>query len=511
MECKVTTASAAMNEVFCDTVVEQPIETEFTLPDYCPDIGKILKCRAVPGIVMRSINGEQLNIEGMVKLEVIYVDGRDKHLRCCEHSLPFTVKLPLSGCPENAAASVSVQTEYVNCRAVSQRRVDIRGALSVHVRASAQNTVSVISDAEGAGVRVRRRNTPVSTCAGRTQSAFTISESLELSDGKPPIASVVRSSASLRLNECKPIANKLIVKGEAAVRVVYTAEPEGRVEAMEYTLPFNQFLDMPGADDECMTDCRLEVSSMDIGLRTDPDGEYRRMSVDIRAFADVTAYRNAELSVISDAYSVECELDTERRYMNFERFCGCFSAQAAAEAGLDAGRELAQVLDSWCEPVKVSAEVSGGKAHVSGKMQLCAIARCDDGDCEFIEKTVPFECDTAVPDNIENGRAVSNVSVRSCNYTMLGASKINVRAELAAEVSLYDGVQLQCVSSIVPDTGRLKKRGSEPALVVYFAEAGEELWDIARELNASVETIQSENDISELRLAEDRMLLISVR
>ncbi len=511
MECNVTETRVAVNEVVYEASVEQPVETDFTLPDYCPDIGKILKCRAEPGITQRTISGDKLNLEGVTKLSIIYVDGRDKHIRCCEHELPFTAKIPLGVAAENATASVRMQIEYINCRAVSQRRIDIRGAFSMHIRVTAPSAGCIISDAEGAGVRVRRHNAEVSTCVGRTQTAFVISESLELSDGKPPVASIIRSSAVIQNAECKTIANKLIVKGEAALKIVYNTEPEGRIEAMEYVLPFSQFLDMAGVDDGCATCCSLEIIGREIGLRTDSDGEYRRMSVDIRAVADVTAYRSGEISVVSDAYSVDCELETERKFLDFERYCGEYTARATADMTAESDRELVQILDSWCEAEEIASDVKNNNVHLSGKLHACSIVKCGDDDCDYIEKIVPFEYDIPVSNGIEEGRAVSTAVVRGCTYTLNGSNKLTIKAELAINCAVYDGVQLPCISSIKPDDSRKKCHDDEPALIVYFAEAGEELWDIAREHNSSVETIQSDNGISDAKLSDDRMLLISVR
>ena len=39
-------------EVFCGTS-EQPVDLDIALPDYCPDIERILRCQAVPQIASR--------------------------------------------------------------------------------------------------------------------------------------------------------------------------------------------------------------------------------------------------------------------------------------------------------------------------------------------------------------------------------------------------------------------------------------------------------------------------
>ena len=55
MEYKQRREPIAVNEVICDRCQEQPVDLELTLPDYCPDIQKILKCQICPSVTSASI------------------------------------------------------------------------------------------------------------------------------------------------------------------------------------------------------------------------------------------------------------------------------------------------------------------------------------------------------------------------------------------------------------------------------------------------------------------------
>jgi len=511
MDHKITGKTVMTNEVLCDNIIEQPVETDFTLPDYCPDIGKILKCRALPRITGKAFSSGTLSIEGVTRLEIIYLDGRDKHIRCCEHDVPFSVNTAISDCPDNSLISLSTMVEYINCRAVSQRKLDIHGAFSIRIRVYVHRKNEIVEAADGAGIRLRREQLNISTCIGRVQNSFTISEALELAAGKPPIATVIRSSAYIKQSECKAISNKLILKGDAVLKIVYTTEPDGNIESMEYALPFSQFIDLPGAEDNCITDCRTCVNSLEINLRTDPDGEYRRMNVDIRTQADAAAYCSNEISLINDAYSVEYELKTERKFINFKKYTGTLNCKGTAITNLEFENELSSVNDIWCEVTENSADIKDGSLRIHGNIKLCAIASCAENDKEYIERIVPFECTAPLSENVDNGHAEIAAYIQSCTYTLSSASSISVKAEVVCGASVYENIQRSCISKIDPDVNKIKAHADEPALVVYFADAGEKLWNIAREHNSSVEIIQQENDLCEDTLINKCMLLIPVR
>lgn len=506
MECKITGESVQIFECVFDGSVEQPVDVDFTLPDYCPDIGRILKCRTTPIIRERSVTADGVAVEGTARIEVLYVDGRDKHMRCCVHDHPFTTKLSAE-LPTGAKAAVSARVDYMNCRATSQRRLDVHGALTLRVSVEVPQKCELTSAIDGAGIKTKCDFMEISSAAGRSQTAFTISEALELPSGKPPIAAVTRSGAVITVQEQKPIANKLIVKGTAELELAYCSD-SGDIERMSYSIPFSQFFDVGGADDECQCAVRLGVSSIELGLRTDSDGEYRRISADVKCFADIRAYREERVSVVSDAYSTEFELAMETKKQALERYLGEFGERTRCDASLEFGAEISEVLDNWCDFVTVSSVGKGGVTLVSGSALLCAVVRSEEGDCEYSESICRFECECPAGCDADQ-RTEATAFCSGCGYSLNGRNKLDMRADIAVVINSFEKFEAKCVLSAQPDENRKKRPEDKPAMVMYFAEAGEELWDIAREYNSSAEDIMTDNNLFSDRLPEDRLLLIS--
>ncbi len=74
MEEKIIKTNVLVNDVLFNETAEQPIDVDFSLPDFCPDISKILKCRAVSRISSKSINGKNITVDGCVCITVLYCD-----------------------------------------------------------------------------------------------------------------------------------------------------------------------------------------------------------------------------------------------------------------------------------------------------------------------------------------------------------------------------------------------------------------------------------------------------
>ena len=75
MEEKILKSGVFVNDTVFNESTEQPIDVDFTLPDFCPDISKIFKCRAVSRISSKGMNGKNITVDGSVSITVHYCDS----------------------------------------------------------------------------------------------------------------------------------------------------------------------------------------------------------------------------------------------------------------------------------------------------------------------------------------------------------------------------------------------------------------------------------------------------
>ena len=115
---------------------ECAVSGEYSLPEYCPDVSSVLKCTIQPRMINRQQSGDQLLIDGEACVRVLYLDEERKCLRCVEFVLPFT-------CGVRGVQSMGVNmpvlhlsTKYANCRVVTPRRIEVRGAVVAEVQIS---------------------------------------------------------------------------------------------------------------------------------------------------------------------------------------------------------------------------------------------------------------------------------------------------------------------------------------------------------------------------------------
>ena len=56
----------------CDTSAEQSFDAEINLPDYCPEIQRVLKCSLTPNVVSVQHSNGRITVDVNAKLNLIY-------------------------------------------------------------------------------------------------------------------------------------------------------------------------------------------------------------------------------------------------------------------------------------------------------------------------------------------------------------------------------------------------------------------------------------------------------
>ena len=201
MDFSVFRQPVSVNEVVYDGQAEQGVEFDYILPDYYPDIFSIIKCTLKPKISSYNISGDKLICDGVVAISVLYLSENSSDINCVEHRYTYSKTVDLPRICDGASVSVSAKTDYSTCRAVSGRRLDVRGAVSFKIKVSSDKTVDIVTDAEGGGIQLKK--TPVNYCGKRisVQKQYIAREEIEADEIKGNVKNIINVDAVCIVNE----------------------------------------------------------------------------------------------------------------------------------------------------------------------------------------------------------------------------------------------------------------------------------------------------------------------
>ena len=268
------------------------------------DIQKILKCRIDPHIETRNIVGDRIEIEGTGTVKIIYIDAIKMAVRCTEQSYPFSISENLREAPQNPAVQTDIKVNYLNCRALSPRRLNLHGAFSVSIKVLDKCEERTVTHIKGTDIQQKKKSVDYSYLHGITQRQFSVTETLEPGQNHSPVQSVIRSDIRAVKGDCKISDNKLIYKGDLLVKLVYLSDLDsGKLESMDYSIPFSQAIELDGNTENSTISLRTEVMSYNIALRTEIGFDDPLPVLSAKLCITALVLEKRDTTVITDCYS----------------------------------------------------------------------------------------------------------------------------------------------------------------------------------------------------------------
>ncbi len=513
MDFKVNYETIPLSETVFSGTQEQSIELEYILPDYFPDIFKITKCKVIPRIVSKNIGSDKIIYEISADVSILY-QSENSH-NCINQRLNYTKTLEFGRSCENIDVMLTPKLDYVNCRAVNQRRLDIRGAVTIKAEIICTSSQNIICDAFGMNIQLKKA--PVEYISKKivAEKSVSVNEDLELNSAKPSAVNIIRHDVLLTSSDKKVIANKLVVKGEAVIDILYSYENESGngMETMQFTVPYSQIVDADGIDESFQSIVSAEISMCDITLSPDEKGENRIFKCDLSINISCRAYKTAVAEIVTDAYSTvhPCEcvsspVKSEHMPVIKEEMHQSKTVAEYSDGNIDC------ILDVCCSVNNINARLnsSSNEVFLTGTTQYTIMMKNESGTVIVIEKDDIFEHTMKSDEINENSIISADVKPVSCSYTLTAENKIALKSDLKIKCTIKNSDTFNALTEIIVDDTSKKVREGDYALKLYYGVENEDVWSIAKRYSTSVNAIMEENELESENLRSNGMILIPI-
>ncbi len=511
MQAQIKTAPYEYFDPVFDGRYETPIDTEYNLPDYCADIQKILKCQASPEVSSYMIAGDTLTCDGICDIRVLYLDGKGDSVRCCEFTKEFSAAIKLKTAEEKAVACVQASIAHMTCRAVSARRVDLHAAVTLNVLAVVQKKELITCSLEDETIEKRGESFAAHQAVNAVCHQFSIEDTLPMKNGKPPIESILRREVSCRVIESKLSEERLTVNGSADISFLYTSSVDSTtVEKLSSSIDFSQVIECAGAEEGCVCDLRIITGESSIQPREDDVGEYTGVSVVVKVFLMAFLYKACEVEIINDAYSVKAPLELRYAQNAFTQVHGQSSEVLKKKCALTVQDEdIQRVLDIWCEQDNVQSSCEKAKLTYRVRYTLCMLYINGQGRILYTEKQFDHNFTSDLEDQLAK-RADTTWHTDLWEYRIADKNTVEVSVETSVHSLLLSMNGVKYLTSAAVDESASDFEGKSRFLI-YYASAGEKLWDIAKSHRALLTDIRSQNELFDDIVPETRPIIICNR
>ena len=223
--------------------------------------------------------------------------------------------------------------------------------------------------------------------------------------------------------------------------------------------------------------------------------------------ASVCCYEPRDLSIVTDAYSTEYELNCERTPVSTTLVCDMIKTEETLSILTELPDGIVKAYDVWCDEPQFKYKQGDNCIIFDITIRLCLLGHNSEGIPVYFEKELEGEYSYEIN---ESGRLTcdADFTILDTSYSMSENGKLDLRLLMKISGIVCRSDMVNAISSLEADTQRKKAVNPSHAISLYFAVEGDELWEIAKRYNTSPGFIMEENDLGSDRLDRDRMLVI---
>jgi hypothetical protein len=387
----------------------------------------------------------------------------------------------------------------LDARTVSTRKILARANVGMMVRGMIPEKVEVYTPGElPADIQVLERSFPMKIPKEAGEKVFLLDEELSLPSSVPAIQKILRYSVHPDLIDRKVMADKVVFRGVALVHILYATE-EGKLESVDLELPFSQYQDLDYTYEQ-NADAQVCVAMTSLELdRAEPDCVYVKAGM----VGQYVVYDTPVITIAEDAYSIARDVRVHTDLL-----------------------DLPAVLDTQVETIRASSEMEAkGLSRVvdmAFMMGSPMADRAEDGmEIQILGRflVLYYNEEGALDTASERWKGSKKVSmdpeglldpwawVTGKIHATPGIDNANARSDIHMTVVTTGTRGLGMITGLTAEEAA-RPDPNRPSLILRRA-GDEDLWQIAKQCNSTVDAIKSANGL-QTEPEAGRFLLIPI-
>ncbi len=489
-----------------DRTLTQDIHEDISLPDYQPEIKRLLRITATVQPPTRYIGGGNIEFSGNVDFNILYA-GEDGALYCFPASADYMLRTLADG--ENALSYLSddaltcyaaIEPDMVSGRVGGPRKLSVRCRMRARVRAwgMTQTEETWNGTLSGTPQRLRHEQSVIRVLSGSSAPLHLVDEILPDRPDTDDMR-IVTAEATILPEEITTATDRILCRGQTCLKLLLqndtaadTDATPARPTVLTRKIPFSTDIPVSGLRSD--SEATVSGSCTELNLILE-DG---RIRCEAEIMLEGRAQQSDILSYTADLCCIGQHSEVEQIPTTVYRPLRCINANFSQNETLSAKESslpTAGLADAAAtvlpESVKISYE---GKSVVVAGSCRYSLVYCSEGEPSAREIELPFRYafDWNRPpqcqDDVDAEYSVSIVNVKARQDERDG--RLNLDTELALSARLWERNSISPVGEITLGQPCTPPVGSR---TIYYPLPSETLWDVAKRYCSSVERLSSVN------------------
>lgn len=483
--------------------IVEVVEGDIIVPDIKPDILSLIHVDGNVFVTRKEVQEGKVKLDGGVEVFALYAaDDEKTSMKGLNALLNFSESIEVADAKEGMLASVSFRLIGMEHKVINSRKISVKCSIEMNLKILGEEEIEVTKDVSEAGnLQYQKKNITLSELVGASNQKVEVKENILLGEENPSISEILKTKLSILHCDYKISYNKILVKADLKMNVVYVADNENMTLATFDTLvPIAGFLDLPGVNEKNTIDIDITLCSAYVKPIYQ---DLKANGVNLEAQVEICAkaYEEKTLEVLDDLYNPVYEMKIENKNMVLKQ------TQPAQVEELDLSQVLtipeldhASLLDLNVIPNVNERKQNGLKTTMEGTVNVEILYYDGEKKKLNLKKIeLPFQKSFDV-----SGEDFT-IMVANLEYELHENGQLDLHLRLKITCENVNQLELNLIASIEQtDT----KNVPVASLVIYYVQPGDSLWKIAKKFRTTVELIQTTNALKEDTLQPGQQLMI---
>lgn len=497
-------------------VSQVTLDDDYNIPETMPDAGLLIQEQGKLEIAeVKAENGRAL-VRGALQFGVLYSEeGEDGGLYRVQGEIPMEESLNLEQVTEGDSLTLDWMLEDVSAALINSRKLGIRAVVTLILTTEELFDEEISEDISGETDSLQKKSCrmSVASLAVRKRDTCRVKDEMILPASKPNIRTLIWQDVSLANTEIRPGEGEIGIRGELTVFVLYESEEENKTGWAVQNIPFTARTEASGCGEGMACSVKLNLSQADLEVKPDYDGELRVLNLDAVLELDVRVYREEELDLLCDVYSLREELRPEKRATLCQRLLLNHSARFRADSRVDVGNEGGQILQichSSGEAVVDECALTEHGIRIEGVIQVQILyVTADDSHPVLCRKEqLPFTQEIEVPGIGADCVWQVQLSLEQLSAEMAGGNELEVRAVVSVQALVLEQIHAEYITEIAEAPLDWEQIRKLPAFVICTMQSSDSLWSMAKAYRTTPERICELNHLAEEEIHPGQRLLL---
>lgn len=471
------------------------IESDIIVSDIKPDVLSIIDTNGILCVNKKEVVDGKLKLEGEVNSYIIYLaDDENSSVRSLNTCLNFNELIELESFNESMNVNAHCDLKEIEAKIINGRKLSLKAIIEVKSNMYLESNIDVISNIDSIeNMQVLKDTQDIISCLGKGTTKVNAKDTISI-DETDDVAEIMKVDLNIIDKEIKTSYNKVLVKADAEVKVLYLTE-NNMVNSINTRIPIMGFIDMQDVNDGCICNVNEQINNIIIKPNnTDEHSIYIEAEIEFY----IETFENKQIDIVQDLYSTVANAESNHRNINVMVSKNNITHECKIRDSLQ--KQDLENANFYCMDVKpniLKEDIRMGKVIYDGEV-VVKILYSKDERTSISTITIPFNTEILSNKITTNSLINKEIIVKDENLVIQN-DRVDISMCLEFNIAIEECKCLKLIENINIEENKEKNPYS---MIIYFVKPGDTLWKIAKKFKSTIDDIARVNDISDTNKIE---------